>query len=116
VVIFEKYWGAYARKRVLDLGVGGGRTTHSLAPHASLYIGIDYSRAMIEICQDRFPHHQFEPGDARDLSRFPAGWFDFVLFSYNGIDFVDHADRLQVLKEIARVSHLGGSSSSVVIA
>jgi ubiquinone/menaquinone biosynthesis C-methylase UbiE len=116
VVIFEKYWGAYARKRVLDLGVGGGRTTHSLAPHASLYIGIDYSRAMIEICQDRFPHHQFEPGDARDLSRFPAEWFDFVLFSYNGIDFVDHADRLQVLKEIARVSHLGGSSSSVVIA
>jgi ubiquinone/menaquinone biosynthesis C-methylase UbiE len=42
------------------------------------------------------------------LSRFPAGWFDFVLFSYNGIDFVDHAGRLQVLKEIARVLASGG--------
>ena len=34
--------GDIAGKRVLDLGVGGGRTAELLAPRAAFYVGIDY--------------------------------------------------------------------------
>jgi len=40
---------------VLDLGVGGGRTTPYLANRASRYVGIDYSAAMIKACRTKFP-------------------------------------------------------------
>ena len=46
--------------------------------------------------------------DARDLSAFADESFDFVLFSYNGLDCVGHADRLQVLAEVHRVVRPGG--------
>jgi SAM-dependent methyltransferase len=41
--------------------------------------------------------------DARDLSEFADGQFGFVLFSFSGIDAVDHDDRAQVLAELHRV-------------
>ena len=84
---------SYVGKRVLDLGVGGGRTTRHLAASSGNYVGVDYSAAMVAYCRQRFPQYRFEHVDARDLADFAAGAFDFVLFSFNGIDFVDHADR-----------------------
>jgi SAM-dependent methyltransferase len=39
---------------------------------------------------------------------FASGSFDFVLFSFNGIDYVNHSDRLTILKEIRRVLRPGG--------
>ena len=103
LMIFEQYHDSHVGKRVLDIGVGGGRTTGWLASAASLYIGIDYSLTMIELCRSRFPEYQFEHGDARDLSRFKAGSFDFVLFSFNGIDFMGHRDRMAIMKEVKRL-------------
>ena len=39
---------------------------------------------------------------------FADGSFDFVLFSYNGIDYVSHDDRLKILQEVRRVGKPGG--------
>ncbi|OLC69681.1 MAG: hypothetical protein AUH78_23125 [Gemmatimonadetes bacterium 13_1_40CM_4_69_8] len=98
--------------RMLDLGVGGGRTTLHFAKWAREYVGADYSDSMIEACRRRFatyPHHvSFTVCDARSMEMFASGSFDFILFSFNGIDYVSHEDRLRILKEIRRVGTPGG--------
>ncbi len=99
--------GGIGSMRVLDIGVGTGRTTEALGPKSKEYVGIDYSPRMIEHCraefQSSFPALVFETMDARDLSRFSDRSFDLVVFSFNGIDCVPSEDRVQVLREIRRV-------------
>jgi ubiquinone/menaquinone biosynthesis C-methylase UbiE len=46
--------------------------------------------------------------DARDLSAFKDQSFDFVNFSFNGIDYVNLENREQALNEITRVLKPGG--------
>lgn len=97
--------------RMLDIGVGGGRTTQHFAHVVEEYVGIDYSAEMIAACQKRFPklpQTAFEVCDVRDLSRFEDNSFDFILFSFNGLDYISHADRLMVFQEIARIGKSGG--------
>jgi ubiquinone/menaquinone biosynthesis C-methylase UbiE len=98
--------------RMLDIGVGGGRTTVHLAQRVKEYVGIDYSEAMIAACKERFAGMpgtvSFQFGDVRNLEKFPDHSFDFVLFSYNGIDNINEPDRLKGLKEISRVGKPGG--------
>jgi SAM-dependent methyltransferase len=93
---------------VLDLGVGAGRTTLYLSALTPRYVGIDYSPTMVAHTARRFPDAAVDVGDARDLSRFPAASFDFVLFSYAGIDALDHESRLRVMAEVGRVLRPGG--------
>src|SRR5205809_745633 len=82
--------------RMLDLGVGGGRTTLHFAKWAKEYVGADYSPSMIAQCQRRFSgypaHLSFRVCDARSMGMFETGSFDFTLFSFNGIDSVSHED------------------------
>jgi SAM-dependent methyltransferase len=92
-----------AGKRILDIGVGGGRTTPYLLELSSDYIGIDYAPAMIKRCKAQYPSVSFELADARDLSRFAPASFDLIFFSFNGIDYVDHADRLKILDQVRRL-------------
>lgn len=106
--LLEKYHGALSGKSVLDLGCGGGRTTKYLLEYAGNYVGVDYSEAMIAVCKSRYPEASFMVADARDLSRFESGAFDFVLFSFNGIDYMDHHGRIETLSEIRRVLKPGG--------
>jgi ubiquinone/menaquinone biosynthesis C-methylase UbiE len=98
--------------RMLDLGVGGGRTTLHFARCVRQYVGADYSESMIRECQRRFATYpdplSFVICDARSLQMFASGSFDFILFSFNGIDYVNHSDRLTILKEIRRVGKPGG--------
>ena len=99
---------------MLDLGVGGGRTTQYFSPKVAKYIGVDYCPEMIAACQKRFGRSQsnssisFHVADARNLSRFEDNSFDFILFSFNGIDYIPHGDRLTVFKEVCRVGKPGG--------
>ncbi|MEM7170947.1 MAG: class I SAM-dependent methyltransferase [Pseudomonadota bacterium] len=95
-------------KRVLELGVGGGRLSGILGDMAAEFVGIDYVPAMVEICRNRFPHLAFLEGDARDLSRFDDGSFDYIIFGFNGIDTLGHEDRLIIMGEIHRVLRPGG--------
>jgi SAM-dependent methyltransferase len=108
VRLLKRYQAEILGKDVLDIGVGAGRTTPFLAGQAASYVGIDFSQRMIDTCQKRFPDWCFRCGDARDLSAYPSASYDFVLFSFNGIDCVDHAGRMQILREVIRVLRPNG--------
>src|SRR5262245_28215437 len=81
-------------KRILDIGVGGGRTVPALRALSSDYVGVDYMPEMIERCRQRFPDVRFEVADARNLACFPDRSFDLIVFACNGISMVSHEGRL----------------------
>ena len=105
--IIAESWAAIREANVLDIGIGSGRTCGYLAPAALRYVGIDYSAAMIRAAAKRFPGLDLRVGDARKLD-FAAGEFSFVMFSFNGIDYIDPAERNAVLAEAFRVLKPGG--------
>lgn len=92
--------------RMFDIGVGTGRTTEHFANIVKAYVGVDYSLPMVSACKRKFSH-RFELADVRDLSKFKGQDFDFILFSNNGIDTLNHKDRLKALAEITQVGHKG---------
>ena len=47
---------------VLDLGVGGGRTTALLRLVSSEYMGIDYTPELVDLCRDAAPGRRHPPG------------------------------------------------------
>ena len=100
-----------AGARMLDVGVGGGRTTLHFANCVREYVGVDYSESMIRECRQRFAGHpghiSFAVCDAGAMGRFETDSFDFILFSYNGIDYAGHEERLKILKEVWRVGKAG---------
>jgi SAM-dependent methyltransferase len=101
---------AAARDRpILDLGVGGGRTVPLLRAISRDYTAIDYTPELVEACRARYPDARVLHGDARDLSRFPEGSFELVVFSFNGIDSVSPDDRIAILREAHRVLCPGGA-------
>ncbi|WP_245415325.1 methyltransferase domain-containing protein [Hoeflea marina] len=87
----------------LDIGVGGGRTAALLVPVVRDYVGIDYTPEMTALARSNYPGFDFRTMDARDLSAFPDGHFDLVVFSYNGIDSVGPEGREAILREVSRV-------------
>jgi ubiquinone/menaquinone biosynthesis C-methylase UbiE len=94
---------------VLDLGVGGGRTTSYLSRIASRYVGVDYSEAMVQVCRRKFPALDFVLADASDLSIFEDASFDAIIFAFNGLDsVVPDEKRLRCLRECRRVLRPGG--------
>ncbi|MBK8965202.1 MAG: class I SAM-dependent methyltransferase [Lewinellaceae bacterium] len=98
--------------RMLDLGIGLGRTTLHFAPLVKEYVGTDYSFGMIKTYQKLFPETnpnvQVRLSDARMMQEFESGYFDFILFSFNGIDYISHEDRIDALKEVKRIGKKGG--------
>jgi SAM-dependent methyltransferase len=97
-----------AGSRVLDLGIGTGRTTGWLADRGSTYVGIDYAPRMVEAARDRHPGRDLRVADAADLSDLEADSFDVVVFSFNGIDYLDDRARAACLDACARVLAPGG--------
>jgi SAM-dependent methyltransferase len=109
--IFSKYAAILADASVLDIGVGGGRTTQFLINQCRAYKAVDYSPSMIEACRKRFPAataETFSVCDARNMPAEPSAGYDFVLFSYNGIDSVAGGDRESIFLEVRRVLKDGG--------
>lgn len=102
-LVFEAGLAQSRGGAILDIGVGGGRTSALLAPMASDYVGIDYTSEMIVLARSNHPGLSFETMDARDLSAFPDGRFDLVVFSYNGIDSVGADGRAAIMREVWRV-------------
>ncbi|HEX8097379.1 MAG TPA: class I SAM-dependent methyltransferase, partial [Pyrinomonadaceae bacterium] len=95
-------------KKLLDIGIGGGRTTKYLLEISKDYTGIDYTPGCVEAARKKYPEARILCRDARDLKEFAGAEFDFALFSFNSIDYVPHEDRLKVLSEILRVLKPGG--------
>ncbi|KHE91551.1 MAG: class I SAM-dependent methyltransferase [Candidatus Scalindua rubra] len=103
VMIIVKHRESISGKHVLDIGCGSGRTTAILKNLSSGYVGLDYSLEMVESCRKRFEGVSFLHGDVRDMSEFKDGEFDYVMFSFNGLDSINHEERLNGLMEIRRV-------------
>ncbi|MBM3231397.1 class I SAM-dependent methyltransferase, partial [Candidatus Peregrinibacteria bacterium] len=62
--------------------------------------------AMITECTKKFPGIEFRVGDARKLPFTEP--FDFIIFSFNGIDNMPHEDRLMTLRSIHSLIKSGG--------
>jgi SAM-dependent methyltransferase len=64
---------------------------------------------MIRVCRSKFPHLRFNVADASDLSQFPDGSFDAVVFSFNGPDHLAPDEKREnCLRECHRVLKAGG--------
>jgi ubiquinone/menaquinone biosynthesis C-methylase UbiE len=102
ILLFENF--LRSGMAILDLGVGGGRTTPYLSGIASRYVGVDYAQEMIASCQSKFPGLEFLVADAADLSAFEDSTFDAVVMAFNGMDYViPDESRFRSLREIHRV-------------
>jgi ubiquinone/menaquinone biosynthesis C-methylase UbiE len=89
---------------ILDIGVGGGRTSPYLAKSASRYVGIDYAPEMVRLCRRKYPQWEYCESSAIDLSCFQDKSFDVIVMSYNVLDdLVPDASRWRCLQECHRV-------------
>jgi len=107
-VILEAIGPAIKDKKLLDIGIGAGRTTRFLLEISSDYTGIDYTPDCISAARQKYSNANLLCCDARNLQGFADFTFDFVLFSFNAIDYMIHEDRLSCLAEINRVLKPGG--------
>ena len=106
-LLFQKYVRDGAV--VLDLGVGGGRTTPYLSNRSSAYLGLDYAPEMVRICRAKFPNLEFKVGDASDLTDIGSHSFDAVVAAFNVLDYVIGSDKRQSCwRECYRVLKPGG--------
>lgn len=94
--------------RILDLGVGNGRTTVPLHERGYDVVGIEYCSELVAFANRLHPSVKILQGDARSLS-FAENSFDAAMFSWNGIDYMNPlSERFQVLRETLRVVRPGG--------
>jgi SAM-dependent methyltransferase len=94
---------------VLDLGVGGGRTTPHLLARAGRYLGVDYSPEMIRLCRGKFPGVEFRQADASSMPLLNDKSFDVIFFSFNGIDWLWPSEkRHSCIRECWRLLRPGG--------
>lgn len=98
---------------ILDLGVGGGRTTAHFLGRSRFYVGVDLSTEMAAACRRRFAGQQQTPSlvvaDAAHVGRlFRPRSFDLALFSFNGIDHLDEESRAACLAGVHSILRPGG--------
>lgn len=106
--VFADWEALLSEWAVLDIGIGGGRTTHFLQSRCRHYTGIDYSKGFVQRVQQKYPSADLRVMDARNLSAFGPGTFDLVNFSFNGLDYVDLNGRIAILKEVSWLLKPGG--------
>lgn len=107
-VLLKKLLPTIKNSKILDIGVGGGRTTKYLLQISDDYTGVDYVSQFAEETGKKYPDAKILCSDATELKEFADETFDFVVFSYNGLDSISNEDRLKALKEICRVLKKGG--------
>ena len=106
------YKDRWSQTDMLDIGVGGGRTSQYFAELTRRYVGMDFAPNMVQACRTRYgnrwPHASFSVGDVTNLSGCQDAEFDLVLFSFNSIDCMPVESRMKALAEMKRVCRPGG--------
>jgi len=111
IKILERFKEKWHTTNMLDIGVGTGRTSYTFSVLVDQYHGIDYSTSMINRCKQIINEHnscRLDVQDATDLSALYGNDYDFIMFSLNGIDSVEHDKRIQILSEVAKVLNKDG--------
>lgn len=72
-------------KTMLDIGVGGGRTSMYFLNLVESYLGIDIVPDFIDTLQKKYSQKQFKCMNVLDITNLEKT-YDFILFSHNGID------------------------------
>jgi SAM-dependent methyltransferase len=97
--------------RMLDIGIGGGRTSIYFSSVVKLYHGFDQDEGMVSALKaslgDQISPDDIFLADARQMGFAPDGAYDMVLFSGEGIDESSPDDRIRILKEVHRVGREG---------
>jgi ubiquinone/menaquinone biosynthesis C-methylase UbiE len=105
-LLLQRFRGRWPEIAMLDIGVGSGRTAYTFAAITKRYVGIDYSRVMVELSRERIGEDEttrFEVCDARRMAETLGERFDLVMFSFNGLDSVGHEDRRTILSQVRQV-------------
>jgi len=103
--IFE----AISPGRILDVGCGAGRTTRYLLEKGFDVVAIDIAPKMIDRARRLYPDGDFRVMDASNTD-FKDGEFEYVLFSFNGLDCLHpFPRRIKCLREVNRILKLGGT-------
>ncbi|XAS77952.1 class I SAM-dependent methyltransferase [Dermatophilaceae bacterium Sec6.4] len=89
--------------RILDVGVGAGRSAWFLRLLSQDYLGIDYTPEMVQVARRMRPAVHFEVMDARHLVDIADGTCALVIFTHAGLDSLDHQGRAEALSEFRRV-------------
>src|SRR5260370_39813574 len=95
VEYFREVFGGFGRKRVLDVGCGGGILAEALAAEGAVVTGIDPSDKSLAAARDHARHSglaiDYRPGTAEDLaSSGLGGTYDLVF----AVDVLEHGDDL----------------------
>jgi SAM-dependent methyltransferase len=102
------YPNGLASVRVLDLGCGSGRSTRILKQMGADVVGVDISSGLISAAKSAAPEIEFVVADAQQLP-FEDESFDTVMFSFNGLDYVNPRQRrTKAVQEIHRVLKAAG--------
>ena len=94
-------------RTVLDVGCGIGLLDRHLVGHVRSLHGVDPSEAMIERAREAVPVADYAVADGRTLP-FDGGRFDLTFAICVLHHVADATDRLQLLREMARVTRAGG--------
>ena len=105
-----------SNETILDLGCGTAKLTNDIASLANKVYGFDNSQNMIDDARNKYPHIDFQVGDAQEQLDYPAESFDAV-FSNAALHWMFDAENViqnvnKVLKKDGRfVFEMGGKGN-----
>jgi SAM-dependent methyltransferase len=90
--------------RLLDVASGPGIVARIAADRGARAMGLDFSRAMVDLARASHPGIEFREGDAQELP-FPAATFDRVVMNFGVLHL---SDPFRAFAEARRVLRPGG--------
>ncbi len=91
---------------VLELGCGAGRDAREIIPRSKTYLGVDYSKGMIDLARENIPSAKFYNADIVTFD-YPLEAYD-VVFAFAVILHLDKTEFSVLLSKIASSLKPGG--------